>query len=764
MTPVWNQRPGREPPRPRWGLTDQRIKLPKCPNAAPRQPLPSYLHRSRLRRPPTDFGPSESPVCHWEEAGVPKASGYHARHAESSPVRPRIVTVVRPCGKDSVRKISLLLNRRAVQTFEQLMADVSEALGFPCWNNARIRRLFSPSGREIHSLADFFRFDHAFMAFGNSRPSLDDVSAALDELYPENPGHCEHLLRVWERILRPKATKADSGFHDDDPGAEVSLPAVHDQQVNQPPVNNLQPVGRQKEKVRRERQRELWRRKADLQKEDEKEAKKEERKRDAVYCRSCRGCGPPIPPIRSSRCSDKPNNPSNKSTSSQNNMVSLEKAHCRPLKANAKSVPQNALNLETITERDINKQETVEQKDLQGDIPPDGAELSLEDIERCYDMGCVVGDGNFAVVRECRVRGLAETFAMKIVDNAKLQGRGHMIQNEIALLRSLEHPRLIQLFRSHHTDTHVYLLMELVTGGDLFDAITQSGRFTEPSAACMITDISQALEYIHNKSIAHRDIKPENLLVQRHGNGSLNLKLADFGLAMVVTEPVFTVCGTPTYVAPEILAETGYGVGVDVWAMGVILFVLLSGFPPFRSPDRNQEELFRLIQKGEVHFLSPYWDNVSEGAKALVRALLEVNPKRRLTASQTLQHDWLQHTTAQKDHKGATKATAERHSQQKLSRQLEINKRDSHKPEMLAEKFHAAQIHENILNNSYEPDINAHARYQQIEEIHNMISNQQTSSHAEDTTTNKQNTTDQHVPEKPAQQEDTDTKQELPAE
>ncbi|XP_016352431.1 serine/threonine-protein kinase DCLK3-like [Sinocyclocheilus anshuiensis] len=702
MTPAWNQRPGREPPRHRWGLTDQRIKLPKCPNAASQQPLPSYLHRSRPRRPPTDFGPSESPVCHWEEAGVSRVSGYHARHAESSPVRPRIVTVVWPCGQESVRKISLLLNRRAVQTFERLMADVSEALGFPCWNNARIRRLFSPAGKEIHSLVDFFRFDHAFLAFGNSRPSLDEVHAALDELYPENPGHCEHLLRVWERILRPKATKADSGFHDDDAGAEISLPTVHDQQVNQPVVNNLQPVGRQKEKVKRERQRELWRRRGDLQKEDEKKIKKEEGMREAVYCQSCRGCGPPIPPIRSSRCSqsDRPNNHSNKNTSSQN----MEKTQQRSLKAaehvaNTKSsptVPQNwdkDLNLVTVTEQNINKQETVEQKDLQSSILPDGAEVSLEDIERCYDMGRVVGDGNFAVVRECRVRGLAETFAMKIVDNAKLQGRGNMIQNEIALLRSLEHPRLIQLFRSHHTDTHVYLLMELVTGGDLFDAITQSGRFTEPSAACMIRDISQALEYVHSKSIAHRDIKPENLLVQRHGNGSLNLKLADFGLAMVVTEPVFTVCGTPTYVAPEILAETGYGVGVDIWAMGVILFVLLGGFPPFRSPDRNQEELFRLIQKGEVHFLSPYWDNVSEGAKALVRVLLEVNPKRRLTSSQTLQHDWLQHATAQKDHKGAIKATdstAERRNQQKLSRQVESgeNKSDSHKPEMLAEKYH----------------------------------------------------------------------------
>ncbi|XP_026144444.1 serine/threonine-protein kinase DCLK3-like isoform X2 [Carassius auratus] len=777
MTPAWNQRPGREPPRPRWGLTDQRIKLPKCPNAAPRLPLPSYLHRSRPRRPPPDFGPPESPVYHWEEAVVPRANGYHARHAESSPVRPRIVTVVRPCGQESMRKISLLLNRRAVQTFEQLMADVSEALGFPCWNNARIRRLFSPAGREIHSLADFFRFDHAFLAFGNSRPTLDEVHAALDELYPENPSHCEHLLRVWERILRPKATKADSGFHDDDAGAMISIPTVHDQQVNQPVVNNLQPVGRQKDKVRREKQRELWRRRGDLQKEDDKEIKKEEGKREAIYCRSYRGCGPPIPPIRSSQCSqpDRPSNHSNKSTSSQNNM---EKTQQRSLKAdrhvaNTKSrpaVPQNRdkdLNLETITEQDIIKQETVEQKDLQSHILADGAKVSLEDIERCYDMGRVVGDGNFAVVRECCVRGLAETFAMKIVDNTKLQGRGHMIQNEIALLRSLEHPRLIQLFRSHHTDTHVYLLMELVTGGDLFDAITQNGRFTEPSAACMIRDISQALEYIHSKSIAHRDIKPENLLVQRDGNGCLNLKLADFGLAMVVTEPVFTVCGTPTYVAPEILAETGYGVGVDVWAMGVILFVLLSGFPPFRSPDRNQEELFRLIQKGEVHFLSPYWDNASEGAKALVRGLLEVNPKRRLTASQTLQHDWLQHATAPKEHKGAIKATdstAERRNQQKLSRQVESgeNKSDSSKPESLAEKCHAAQIYENLLNNNnYEPDINMYERDQQIQEIDNMTSNQQNACHAEDTTTtNKQYTTDQHKPEKPAQQEDIDTKQE----
>lgn len=147
--------------------------------------------------------------------------------------------------------------------------------------------------------------------------------------------------------------------------------------------------------------------------------------------------------------------------------------------------------------------------------------------------------------------------------------------------------------------------------------------------------------------------------------------------------------------------------------------------------------------------------------------MLEVNPKRRLTAGQTLQHDWLQYAAAQKYHKGvikATDSTAESPNQQKLSRQVE-NKRDSIKPEMLAGKSHTAHIYENILNNNYEPDINMHDRDQPIQVIQNMTSNQQNASHAEDTTTtttttNKQYTSDQHKPEKPAQQEDTDTKQE----
>uniref|UniRef100_A0A3B3ZMM3 Protein kinase domain-containing protein n=1 Tax=Periophthalmus magnuspinnatus TaxID=409849 RepID=A0A3B3ZMM3_9GOBI len=199
----------------------------------------------------------------------------------------------------------------------------------------------------------------------------------------------------------------------------------------------------------------------------------------------------------------------------------------------------------------------------------------------------------------------------------KLIGREHMMQNELSLLGSLCHPRIVRLFAHHHTDTHSYLVMEFVSGGDLFEAISEKGKFSEVEAGIMVSDVSQALSYIHCKSIVHRDLKPENLLyflikIERQTDGICRLKLGDFGLAMVVTEPVFTICGTPTYVAPEILLETGYGVLVDIWALGVLLYILLCGFPPFRSRERDQEELFQLIKQAHLHFLSPYWDPISE--------------------------------------------------------------------------------------------------------------------------------------------------------
>uniref|UniRef100_A0A3B3ZJJ0 Protein kinase domain-containing protein n=1 Tax=Periophthalmus magnuspinnatus TaxID=409849 RepID=A0A3B3ZJJ0_9GOBI len=264
--------------------------------------------------------------------------------------------------------------------------------------------------------------------------------------------------------------------------------------------------------------------------------------------------------------------------------------------------------------------------------PLNESNVTLSDIEQCYEIGRVVGDGNFAVVRECRCRDSGQTLALKIIERSKLIGREHMMQNELSLLGSLCHPRIVRLFAHHHTDTHSYLVMEFVSGGDLFEAISEKGKFSEVEAGIMVSDVSQALSYIHCKSIVHRDLKPENLLT----DGICRLKLGDFGLAMVVTEPVFTICGTPTYVAPEILLETasgmcfkliGYGVLVDIWALGVLLYILLCGFPPFRSRERDQEELFQLIKQAHLHFLSPYWDPISEGENSIFNFLTWLHPK-----------------------------------------------------------------------------------------------------------------------------------------
>ncbi|KAM6422363.1 serine/threonine-protein kinase DCLK3 [Rhynochetos jubatus] len=263
------------------------------------------------------------------------------------------------------------------------------------------------------------------------------------------------------------------------------------------------------------------------------------------------------------------------------------------------------------------------------------------DVEKHYEIGRTIGDGNFAVVKECRHCDSNQIYAMKIVDKSKLKGKEDMMESEILIIRSLSHPNIVSLIEVYETEAEIYLILEYVPGGDLFDAIIESVKFTEHDAAVMITDLCEALVYIHSKNIVHRDLKPENLLVQHNSDKSTTLKLADFGLAKQVTKPIFTVCGTPTYVAPEILAEKGYGLEVDMWAAGVILYILLCGFPPFRSQERDQEELFQIIQLGHYEFLSPYWDNISAAAKDLITRLLIVDPQKRYTAQQVLQHPWI---------------------------------------------------------------------------------------------------------------------------
>ncbi|XP_023288256.1 serine/threonine-protein kinase par-1 isoform X2 [Orussus abietinus] len=258
-----------------------------------------------------------------------------------------------------------------------------------------------------------------------------------------------------------------------------------------------------------------------------------------------------------------------------------------------------------------------------------------------YAVGHVIGDGNFAVVRRCVHKLTGVEYAMKIVDKFKCQGKETMLASEVAILRQVCHPNIISLISEQETTDQLFLVMELVKGGDLFDAIAAVTKFSEAEASVMISHLTSALAYLHSHHIVHRDVKPENLLVEMEGSRVRCLKLGDFGLAQVVKEPLYTVCGTPTYVAPEILAETGYGLKIDVWAVGVILYILLCGFPPFVSPKNEQEELFERILSGQYEFTSPYWDDISESAKQLITNMLQIQPELRFSAEDVLDHPWL---------------------------------------------------------------------------------------------------------------------------
>uniref|UniRef100_A0A667XCI7 non-specific serine/threonine protein kinase n=1 Tax=Myripristis murdjan TaxID=586833 RepID=A0A667XCI7_9TELE len=258
-----------------------------------------------------------------------------------------------------------------------------------------------------------------------------------------------------------------------------------------------------------------------------------------------------------------------------------------------------------------------------------------------YKVGKVIGDGNFAVVKECVERFTGKEYALKIIDKAKCSGKEHLIENEVAVLRKVKHPNIIMLIEEVDTPSELYLVMELVKGGDLFDAITSSAKYTERDASAMVYNLAGALKYLHSMNIVHRDIKPENLLVFEYPDGTKSLKLGDFGLATVVEGPLYTVCGTPTYVAPEIIAESGYGLKVDIWAAGVITYILLCGFPPFRSENNLQEDLFDQILVGRLDFPSPYWDNITDSVKELIGKMLQVNVEARYTAQDVLTHPWV---------------------------------------------------------------------------------------------------------------------------
>jgi len=225
-----------------------------------------------------------------------------------------------------------------------------------------------------------------------------------------------------------------------------------------------------------------------------------------------------------------------------------------------------------------------------------------------------------------------------------------ILDREVAVMRQVHHENIVKLHDVFENNVEMCLVLDLLEGGELFDRIIEQGHFTEKNAAHCCEQLLEALDYCHQRQIVHRDLKPENLLFTKkcknkdvYAADEWNMKLIDFGLAgSCKPELLNTPCGTPNYVAPEILRKERYGVTVDMWSAGVIFYIILCGFPPFFDENEDMARLYRKIKKAEYDMPSPYWDNVSNEAKDLVRRLLVSDPAKRLTAADALKHPWLQ--------------------------------------------------------------------------------------------------------------------------
>ncbi|XP_043579657.1 calcium/calmodulin-dependent protein kinase type II delta chain isoform X6 [Bombus pyrosoma] len=215
------------------------------------------------------------------------------------------------------------------------------------------------------------------------------------------------------------------------------------------------------------------------------------------------------------------------------------------------------------------------------------------------------------------------------------------LEREARICRKLQHPNIVRLHDSIQEENHHYLVFDLVTGGELFEDIVAREFYSEADASHCIQQILESVHHCHHNGVVHRDLKPENLLLASKAKGAA-VKLADFGLAIEVqgeAQAWFGFAGTPGYLSPEVLKKEPYGKPVDIWACGVILYILLVGYPPFW--DEDQHRLYAQIKAGSYDYPSPEWDTVTPEAKNLINQMLTVNPSKRITASEALKHPWI---------------------------------------------------------------------------------------------------------------------------
>ncbi|XP_067887758.1 serine/threonine-protein kinase H1-like isoform X1 [Heterodontus francisci] len=258
-----------------------------------------------------------------------------------------------------------------------------------------------------------------------------------------------------------------------------------------------------------------------------------------------------------------------------------------------------------------------------------------------YDIKALIGRGSFSRVVRVEHRATKQPFAIKMIETKAKEGK-EVCESELNVLRRVSHHNIIQLVEVFETQDRIYMVMELATGGELFDRVIAKGSFTERDATRVLQMVLDGIKYLHTLGITHRDLKPENLLYYHPGSDS-KILVTDFGLANSGNKggdwSMRTTCGTPEYIAPEILMRKPYTNAVDMWALGVISYILLSGTMPFE--DENRTRLYRMILKCKYSYVGEPWPNVSNLAKDFIDRLITIDPNERMAAAQALKHPWV---------------------------------------------------------------------------------------------------------------------------
>ena len=275
-----------------------------------------------------------------------------------------------------------------------------------------------------------------------------------------------------------------------------------------------------------------------------------------------------------------------------------------------------------------------------------------ENVREKYIISKEIGRGAYGEVKLCFIRGTCNRFAMKIIAKkhftlmgAQAHTFNQQIQSECSILNGLNHPCIIRVYDVYDTPQAVYIVLELIEGGELFDRVVNSGQFDEKTTKFLFRQMCLGVKYLHEQSITHRDLKPENVLLSSPDTTETLVKITDFGLSRFINETTLmkTFCGTPNYLAPEVLltrGEASYTNKVDVWSLGVILYICLVGYPPFNDSISGTPLNDQIIQ-GLYTFPNEFWSEVSESVKDLIRKMMCIDPVKRLSIAEVLAHPWL---------------------------------------------------------------------------------------------------------------------------